>query len=553
MSAVLRSLPALCALLVAACAEHPAAEPEAYDILLAWGQAWDANPKTYDILVARGQAWDANPKTYDILIVGGTVYDGSGGPERRSRIGIRGDRIATMDAPAGAAAERTVDASGLIVMPGFVDPHTHAVLWASLGKPAANVNYLMQGVTTVFVGSDGRGVPDRERTLAALERHGSGVNVAFLAGHGQARREVLGMQDRAPTAAELETMLNHVRTEMKAGAYGLSTGLYYAPGSYSDTDEVVALAAAAAELGGIYDTHLRDEGSNTVGLLPAVDEAIRIARDADIPVHISHIKALGPAVWGSSSEVIAKVEAARAEGLEITANQYPWLASGTRFSSTLIPRWAMADDVETRGPDYAARLRAGVEANLERRGGADAMRITAGDSPYRGMTLAAAAEALGVDAASAALRLIADGDPSIASFAMHADDAAAFARQPWVMTGSDGSSGHPRLYASYPKAWQDLVVPGTVSPAAFARRSAGLVAETFRLCDRGLLREGYVADIVVIDPDRYEPTATYERPAELATGVEALVVNGELVIEDATLQNTSAGRVLRKTRATCSD
>lgn len=517
MSAVLRLLPVLCALLAAACGQPP----------------------------------DAGPETYDVLIVGGEVYDGSGGPARRGRIGIRGERIVTMNAPADADAERTVDASGLIVMPGFVDPHTHAVLWASEGKPAANVNYLMQGVTTVFVGSDGRGVADRERTLAVLERYGSGVNVAFLAGHGQARREALGMQDRAPTAAELEAMLSHVRTEMKAGAYGLSTGLYYAPGSYSDTDEVVALAAAAAELGGIYDTHLRDEGSNTVGLLRAVDEAIRIARDADIPVHISHIKALGPAVWGLSSEVIAKVEAARAEGLEITANQYPWLASGTRFSSTLIPRWAMADDAVASHPDYAARLKADVEANLVRRGGAGAMRITAGDSPYRGMTLAAAAEAMGVDAASAALKLVAGGDPSIASFAMHADDAAAFARQPWVMTGSDGSSGHPRLYASYPKAWQDLVVPGTVSRSAFAKRSAGLVAATFRVCERGLLREGYFADVVVIDPGRYRPVATYERPRELATGVEALLVNGTLVIADGKLQNTSAGRVLRKTRATC--
>lgn len=519
MRAIPRLLPAFCALLLAACGQPP----------------------------------DSAPEAYDVLVVGGEVYDGSGGPARQSRIGIRGDRIATMDAPADATAERTVDARGLVVMPGFVDPHTHAVLWAGEGKPAANVNYLMQGVTTVFVGSDGRGVPERERTLAALERHGTGVNVAFLAGHGQARRETLGMQDRAPTAAELEAMVNHVETEIAAGAYGLSTGLYYAPGSYSATDEVVALAAAAAKLGGIYDTHLRDEGDNTVGLLPAVDEAIRIARDADIPVHISHIKALGPAVWGSSGAVIAKVEAARAEGLEITANQYPWLASGTRFSSTLVPRWAMADSAEARGPDYAARLRAGVEANLERRGGADAMRITAGDSPYRGMTLEAAAQSMGVDAASAALRLIAEGDPSIASFAMHADDAAAFARQPWVMTGSDGSSGHPRLYASYPKAWQDLVVPGTLSPAAFARRSAGLVAETFRVCERGLLRNGYAADVVVFDPDRYRPTATYEQPAELATGVEALIVNGELVIAGGTLQNTSAGRVLRKTRATCSN
>jgi len=503
------------------------------------------------LIVAACAPPDAEPEAYDILVVGGEVYDGSGAPAKPARIGIRGDRIATMAAAADARAAETVDASGLVVMPGFIDPHTHAVLYVAPGKPAANVNYLRQGVTTVFVGSDGRGVADRERTLAALERHGSGVNVAFLAGHGLARRQAVGMQDRAPTAAELEAMLNHVRGEIAAGAYGLSTGLYYAPGSYSDTDEVITLAAAAAELGGVYDTHLRDEGSNTVGLLAAVDEAVRIARDADIPVHISHIKALGPDVWGQSGEVIAKIEAARAEGLDITANQYPWLASGTRFSSVLLPRWAMAENAETRHPDYTDRLKAGVEANIVRRGGPGAMRITASENPYRGMTLEAAAEAMGTDAATAALRLIADGDPSIASFAMHADDAALFARQPWVMTGSDGSSGHPRLYGSYPKAWQDLVVPGTVSRSAFARRSAGLVAETFRVCERGLLREGYFADVVVIDPASYRPTATYERPAELATGVEALVVNGALVIAGGTLQNTSAGRVLRKTRATC--
>lgn len=493
------------------------------------------------------------PPHFDIIIDGGSIHDGTGRPTAATRIGIVGDRIAAMDPAASATASRYVDASGLIVMPGFIDPHTHALPDQAPADAVANENYLRQGVTTLFVGSDGRGLDDPALTFAALDTAGTGPNIAFLAGHGQIREAVLGRENRAPTSGELEAMRALLDAQMKVGAFGLSTGLFYVPGSYSDTAEVIELARVAASHGGVYDTHMRDESSYTVGLLAAVDETIDIARATGIPVHISHIKALGKDVWGLSSEIVERVEAARGEGLDVTANQYPWRASGTRFSNALIPRHAMAEGVELDLDNIDPALRQEMLDNLDRRGGPNAMLVTDADSPFRGLRLDEIAEALGTDPLDAGLRLALDDNPSIASFVMDPIDIDTFAYQSWVMTGSDGSRGHPRLYGSYPKAWQDLVVDGSMTADAFARRSAGLVAETFRLCDRGRLDVGYAADIVVFDASAFEPRATYENPTTLAEGVVTLIINGELVIDEGGPLGSLAGRGLLKTRPECMD
>lgn len=460
-----------------------------------------------------------------------------------------------MDVAEDAAARTVIDARGLLVMPGFIDPHTHAPVRGSY--VTAHRNFLTQGVTTVIVGSDGAGVDDRDDTFADLEANGSGANIAWFAGHGAIRETVMALDDRAPTSEELDTMRAMVAEEMSSGALGLSTGLYYVPGSFAATDEVIELARVAAEMAGIYDTHLRDESSYTVGLIAAVEEAIDIARHASIPVHISHIKALGKDTWGQSAEVVRLVEKARDEGLEITANQYPWRASNVRLASALVPRWVMAgsrDDMRKRlvDPSLTDRIRGEMAENLVRRGGPDAMLITSSHSAYRGMTLSRVAEILGTDPLSAAIDLVRSEDPNIASFVMNQDDIDTFRVQPWVMTGSDGGRGHPRFSASYPKAWRDFVRERQMlSPEAFVHRSTGLVADTLRLCDRGYLRPGYAADIVVIDEPEFQPLANFQFPDWLSSGVVYLLVNGTLVISDAEQRGRRAGRVLAKHELDC--
>ena len=501
---------------------------------------------------------ESTAPTFDVLIINGTVYDGSLNAGRRADIGISGAKIMSIDAPRDATARTVIDAQGKLVVPGFIDPHTHASIDPQDEAATAHINHLTQGVTTLVVGNDGQGVHDREATFARLGAQGSGVNIAYFAGHGAIRAAVLGFADRAPTETELEAMQSLLVAEMRDGALGLSTGLYYAPGSYSDTAEVVALARTAALAGGIYDTHLRDEGSNTVGLITAVEEALFVAREANIAVHISHIKALGKDVWGQSRQVVALIDDAREAGLDITANQYPWEASGTRISSALIPRWVMADSEEQRNarlrdPQQLPAIRDEMQQNLFRRGGPGAILVTADWSPHRGNTLARIAASMQVDAVDAAIEVVIGGDPSIASFVMSQDDIDVFAIQPWVMTGSDGGSGHPRLYATYPKAWQDFIVKRELlSIEQFVHRSSGQVADTLGLCDRGYIQPGQIADIAVIDAEHFLPAASYDRPTELSTGVDYLLVNGVIAIRDGEYQNQRAGLILRGKPSSCS-
>ena len=513
-------------------------------------------------LIAMAAAGCSEPREstmthYDVLIVGGIVYDGAPEPGRRTNIGITGDRIISMNAPPQAAADRIIDASGQLVVPGFIDPHTHAGADLKDAERKTNLNYLAQGVTTVFIGNDGGGVPALDGTLQLLKKQGIGTNVAFFAGHGDIREQVMGLENRAPTESELQQMLALTEEQMQGGAVGLSTGLYYTPGSFSATDEVVALARVATEFGGVYDTHMRDEGSYSIGLLASVEETITIAAEADIPVHISHLKALGRDVWGQSGDVITMINAARERGLRVTANQYPYRASGTRFSAALIPGWVRADSNEAmferlENADLRDRIRAEMETNLWRRGGAEAMLVTGTDSQWRGMTLADIAASVQRDSLDAAVEVVREGDPSIASFVMEMPDIQAIALQDWVMTGSDGSEGHPRKYASYPKAFQDMVVTAKLFPVErFVYRSSGLVADTFNLCDRGYLEEGRKADVVVLDINNYLPLADFENPTTLSSGVVHALVNGAAVISNGEQTGALPGVVIHRQQLEC--
>jgi N-acyl-D-aspartate/D-glutamate deacylase len=493
----------------------------------------------------------------DVLIRGGNVIDGGGTDAIKADVGVTGDRIVFVGdaAKENLQAERVIDATGLIVAPGFIDPHTHADDDLFDPNRAANLPYLTQGVTTVFIGSDGRSRIPLGKALEQLQSQGIGSNVASFVGHGSVRQSVMGMSDAAPTPEQLEKMKSLVREGMDDGALGLSTGLYYAPGSYAKTEEVIELSKVAAERGGVYDTHQRDESSYTIGLLASIEEIIRIGREAKIPVHISHIKALGADVWGKSGEAIEIINRARAEGVNVTANQYPYDASGTSLGASLLPRWAEAggrQELLKRIDDPAVqpKLLAEMARNLQRRGGATSLLITSVSGADRGMIgkrLDEIAKSRGKSPIETALEIIKTGGAGVASFNMTESDIENFMKQPWVMTGSDGSSGHPRKYGTYPRKIREYVLNRHVITLPRMIQASSLqVAETFNLKDRGKLAPGYFADVIVFDEKTIADRSTYENPALFAEGMKYVIVNGKPAIDDGKYTGSLAGKALRK-------
>ncbi|HEX3146414.1 MAG TPA: amidohydrolase family protein [Pyrinomonadaceae bacterium] len=504
----------------------------------------------------RAAGQPASATAVDILIVNGKLVDGSGKGARRADVGIRGDRIVFVGDARKAKIEtaRTVDAAGMIVAPGFIDGHTHTLGDLSNEQTKSNQAYLMQGVTTVVTGNDGGSVLNVGDTLRKWETQGIGTNGVLLAGFGTIRNKVLGPTDAQPTTARLEEMKQYVARAMDEGAFGMSTGLYYAPQSYSKTEEVIELAKVAGAKGGIYDTHMRDEGSYTIGLLGAINETIRIGREAKIPVHISHIKALGPDVWGQSKQAISLMKQARREGIEATACQYPYEASGSSLTASLVPRWAeiggqrelvkRIDDGEVR-----PRLIAEMEQNLKRRGGAESLLIVdSRDRQYVGKRLNQIAKEMNKTPVEAALEIIKNaGGAGVASFNMNEKDIRRFMKEKFIMTCSDGSTGHPRKYGTFPKKLHQYVLQDKViSLPFFVRNSSALTAETFRIPERGLIREGYFADVIVFDPNTVSDRSTYEQSEVLAVGMKFVIVNGKLAVENGTYTGVLAGRALRK-------
>lgn len=486
----------------------------------------------------------------DLLIRGGTVYPGGAEPFGGD-VAISDDRIIAVGPSLQIAAKQVIDATGMIIAPGFIDPHTHMQPWLTSAEAHTRLlePFLLQGVTTAFIGNDGGGPIDVEVLLDSASVRPVGVNYAVFTGFGTIRSKVIGNARQAPTDGELAKEQALVHKAMCEGAIGISTGLFYAPQSFSKTDEVIALAAVAGAMGGIYDTHLRDESNYNIGLSAADDEAIRIAREGSIAVHISHIKALGVDVQGSAPQIVDKIEAARAEGLAITASQYPWSASGTSLVASLVPLWAQDggrtamlerfDDAQ-----QANRLQAGIADNLRRRGGAGALLIVEGD--WSGQRLSAVAEALSTDPVTAAVAIIRRADPAVISFNMDEADIATFMRQPWVMTGSDASPKHPRTYGSFARKY-DLYTrqEQILSLQQFIDSSSETTADFFRLEGRGHLRPGAFADVVIFDPEAYSSLATYKNPDVPATGVRTVIVNGRIAVDDGTVTGVAAGRALR--------
>lgn len=500
--------------------------------------------------------------TYDLVLRDGRVFDGSGAPWVRMDIGITDGRITATGDLGDASARTVLDLDGLYVSPGFIDTHSHAAGGLGRQDRSAGLPLVAQGITTVFVNPDGGGATDLAAQRADLLEHGIGVNVAQFVPHGSVRRAVIGMDDRAPTAAELDRMRAMVRRGMEEGAFGLSSGPYYAPGSYSDTDELVALAEIASDYGGAYQSHIRDESNYSIGLLAAVDEVIEISRRAELTGVVTHVKALGPPVWGFSAAVAHRIERAREEGLPVFADQYPYEASATGLSGALAPRWALAggqDSLEARirRPADRARLAEDIAANLERRGGADRIqfRYYAPDRSAEGRTLAEIAAERGEDPVDATIRILDEGGASIVSFNMHTSDVDRLMAQPWVMTSSDGdlpSFGdgvpHPRSYGTFPRKLGHYARDrGVVDVGTAIRSMTHLPALVYGLGDRGLIRPGMVADIVVFDMDAVNDPATFTDPHQYAEGMVHVLVNGQFGIRDGTFTNATPGEVLRMT------
>jgi len=494
----------------------------------------------------------------DYLIKNGTVYLGDNTNGQNIDVAIKSENIVFVGNDSKRInAAVVIDASGLVIAPGFIDPHTHSLfdLLSDDEIIRQNANYRTQGVTTVFNGNDGYGAANVAELSSDLTQKGIGTNTAFFVGHGAIRRQVMNNDNRPPTVIELDNMKALIDTAMDAGALGLSTGLFYAPGSFSDTDEVVELAKVAAAKGGVYDSHIRDESTYNIGLEAAIEEVLKIGKRANIPVHIAHIKALGVDVWGKSVPIIAAIEKAQAEGIIVTADQYPWPASGTRISNALIPRSLKAGGQEKymarlNNPLLQEQLRIDVAENLRRRGGANAVLITDKRSKWRGKTLEEIAQLNDMPPVDMAIKIARDGDAKIASFNMNEDDIKNFMRQDWVMTSSDGDQGHPRKYASFPRKYETYVRGQNIMPMeTFLYKSSGLVADTFNICERGYLKLGYKADIVIFNPGRFTANADFQNPEVLSQGVEYLFVNGGLAVKNGISTNDLTGRPLKRCKS----
>jgi len=502
-------------------------------------------------------------QSYDVVITHARILDGTGNPWYFADVGITGDRIVAVGNLDGDRARRTIDARGLYLTPGFIDVHSHSAGGLSSEELSHGQPLLAQGITTIVGNPDGGGPTDLESQREALLRDGLGVNVAQLVPHGSIRTEVLGMEARDPTPAELEQMKDLVRRGMEQGGFGISSGLYYAPGSYSKTEEVIELAKVASAFGGLYTSHIRDEADYNIGVVGAVDEVIRVSREGRLPGIVTHIKALGPRVWGYSQALIRRIEQARAEGLEVYADQYPYEASGTSVTGALIPRWAQEGGREQllrrlNDETEKLRVREDVIENLERRGGAGRLQFRryAPDPSIEGKTLEEVADERTMHPADLATELVKEGNAGLVSFNMDSADVRVLMRQPWTMTSSDGGLvpmdegvPHPRNYGTFPRKIRKYALDeGIVSLEGAIRSMTSLPASVFRMKDRGQIREGSIADIVVFDPDTIRDRAEYERPHQLSEGMRYVFVNGTLAIDNGDFTTSLNGRVLSRSQ-----
>ncbi|MBT8338121.1 MAG: D-aminoacylase, partial [Gemmatimonadetes bacterium] len=554
--------------------------------------------------VAPTSAQQATGERFDVLIRDGRVIDGSGNPWFRADVGIRDGRIAAVGLLADATAARVIEADGKIVAPGFIDIHSHAddgsarvggatIRTDSLRRKAMP-NIVAQGVTTVVVNHDGRSPWPIASQRDVLRRQGLGANVGLMVGHGEVRRQVMGDDFMRPaTADEVERMQALVRQALEEGAVGMSAGLEYVPGRWSTLDEVAALAGELAPYDAVYISHQRSEGSDPMWfwpsqdepgaptLLDAISETIEIGRRSGARVVASHIKAKGAHYWGSSHAAIQQIERARAEGVRVWADQYPYPTSGSDGNTVLIPRWALQDeaaqsreDARPPGdvleahlddPETAAAIRRDITHEIRRRGGAERVVVFEyPDETLVGLSVAEIAARWDVDAVDAAIRLQLRGDRGrngggrMRGFSMSEDDVETYGALPWVATASDGGlahpddrgSVHPRFYGTFPRKIAYYARDrGVLTVEDAVRSMTSLPAVLMGFDDRGSIREGYRADVVVFDLEELEDRTTFFEPHAYPSGIEHVLVNGEAVVENGELTWALPGAVLTRGRA----
>ena len=493
----------------------------------------------------------------DILLHGGRVIDGSGGGAVAANVAIRTEKIVHVGDADALDAVWTIDCTGLIICPGFIDLHNHSD--EQVVKPAtrAVVNYVTQGCTTIVTGNCGSGPVDTGDYYETIDKYGAGPNVAHLIPQGSLRERVVGLSNTDATEEQLSEMLAMSDKAMQDGAWGMSTGLIYVPSSYASTEELVAIARVVAAHGGIYASHIRGEGTT---LLKSVDEALHIGRAADLPVHVSHFKSSGRDAWGLVRDAARMIDAERMAGRSVTADQYPYIASSTSLGATLLPSSARAggtkelirrlDDVRT-GPEIRSLINTGV---IQRDHG-KAVRIAryGPNKKWIGLSLADIAKTENRPVAEIAEEIIRGGGASVVNFSMDEADVRHIMAIDWVATASDGRAylpgadrPHPRNYGTFPRKLAYYSIREEVISLEQAIRSmTSLPAEILRMTDRGLIKEGLNADITVLAPKTLRDTATFDNPHQYAEGIRHVFVNGTLVVHNGHVTGALPGKALR--------
>jgi N-acyl-D-amino-acid deacylase len=504
----------------------------------------------------------AQTPSFDLVIKNGRIVDGTGSPWYRGDLAVRGDTIARIAPRIDAPAARVIDANGKVVAPGFIDIHTHARR-GIFQVPTAD-NYVRQGVTTLIEGPDGSSPLPIRPFLARIEALHVTPNFALFVGQGTVRDQVIGPVNRKATDAEIEKMRGLVRQGMEDGAFGLSSGLFYVPGTFTPTAEVIELAKVAGRMGGIYISHMRDEAG---GVLDSVKETIEIGEKGGLPTQVTHHKIIGKANWGRSVDTLRLIDEARARGVDATIDQYPYTASSTSIQAALMPAYALEggrDAVLKRlqTPGMRTELRKETaRLILEERGGGDPNNVQLArcdwDHSLDGKRLGEVTKGRGLDptidnAAETALWLVEKGGCSGIFHAISEEDLQRVLRHPATMIGSDGevpifgeANPHPRSYGTFARVLgryaRDLK---TITLEDAVHKMSAFPAQRLGLADRGVLREGLKADIAIFDPATVGDRATFEQPHQYAVGVAQVIVNGQLAFEDGKMTAARPGRVL---------
>ena len=498
---------------------------------------------------------------YDLLITHGKIFDGAGNPWFYGDLAVRADQIVAIGNLNGAHAATRIDAAGMSVAPGFIDIHSHGRR-GIFEVPTAE-NYLREGVTTIIEGPDGSSAVPLGPFLSKIAHTPISINFASFVGHGSIREKVMGLVNRRATRQEIEQMRKLAEQAMLDGAVGLSTGLFYVPGNYADTEEVIEIAKAVGRMGGFHESHMRDEGEH---ILDSVRETIRIGEEGGLPTQITHHKVIGAANWGKSVETLQLVEQARARGVDVSIDQYPYTASSTGIAA-LFPQWSLEGGHKAiverlSAADARSRIKSEIVNNIQNgRGGGDPKNVVIVNCDFDGrlagksladLTRSRGVEVTNENAAETAISLEQRGSCTAVYHAIDEGDVERIMQSPYTMIASDGdipvfgrAAPHPRSYGTFARVLGVYVREKKILTLQDAiRRMSSLPAERLKFGDRGLLRPGMKADIVIFDPQTVTDRATYDRPHQYSEGVRDVIVNGKLVLRNGQVTDQRPGRVL---------